>query len=315
MANLYLTHKCNRGCSFCFARKVLKEAGDNIDEILTIEEIRTLLNHFPKQLPEVGLLGGEPFLYPYFKEVLDLLWQYKIMPKVFTSATNPIPKGLNNIDLTTHPINFVVNIGTQNSYTEEKYKNLTDFFEKFNAVSSLSYTIFDLNANPSFLFEIIDKFQLRTRNIRVGVALPIYKGENQYINKKDYRQLGKFFVNFAQMAFKNQITLGMDCGFTACMFTPTEVGTLQRCGVNFSFCCGSAVDIGPKLEAWNCFPLFQLHHEKVLESKNMNELIVKFDNKMREYFNHKVGIFDECPNCKYFKRQICQGGCKSFKSI
>ena len=38
MANLYLTHKCNRGCPFCFARDVLKESG-RLDEILTIDEI------------------------------------------------------------------------------------------------------------------------------------------------------------------------------------------------------------------------------------------------------------------------------------
>lgn len=315
MANLYLTHKCNRGCSFCFARKVLKDGRGDVNEIMTVDEVRVLLEHFPKQFPELGLLGGEPFLYPYLKEVLDLLWRHNIVPKVFTSATNPMPESLKIIDIVTQPINFVVNIGTRDSYSDEKYKNLTDFFEKFHAVASLSYTIFDLNADPGFLFGIINRFRLQTRNIRVGVALPIYMGGNQYIDKKEYRQLGKFFVNFAQMASKQQVTLGMDCGFTACMFTPTEVGILQRCGVHFSFCCGAAVDIGPKLEAWNCFPLFQLHRENVLESKNMYELIAKFDKAMHEYFDHKVGIFDDCPDCKYFQRRICEGGCKSFKSI
>ena len=44
MANLYLTHKCNRGCPFCFARDVLKESG-RLDEILTIDEITRFLDH------------------------------------------------------------------------------------------------------------------------------------------------------------------------------------------------------------------------------------------------------------------------------
>ena len=73
MANLYLTHKCNRGCPFCFARKVLKESGGNIDEILTIEEVKTLITHFPNQFGEFGILGGEPFLYPHLGELLELL--------------------------------------------------------------------------------------------------------------------------------------------------------------------------------------------------------------------------------------------------
>jgi radical SAM protein with 4Fe4S-binding SPASM domain len=294
---------------------VLKESGGNVDELLSVDDIKLLLSHFPKQFREIGLLGGEPFLYPYLGEALELLWQQHIMPKIFTSATNPIPESLRGLDVMQHPLNFVVNVGTRDSYTDEKYKNLIDFFTKFHRVSSLSYTILDLEANPAFLFDIIDRFQLLTRSIRVGVALPIYKGGNRYIDKKDYKQLGKFMVKFARMAHERNALLGMDCGFTACMFTPAEVGALQRSGVRFSFTCGAAIDIGPGLKAWNCFPLFQLHKENVLESKNMDELIRKFDMNMNEYFYQTTGIFRECDDCKYLKRHICQGGCKSFKSI
>ena len=315
MANLYLTHKCNRGCPFCFARKVLKEGGGNIDEILTIEEVKTLINQFPNQFREFGILGGEPFLYPHLGELLELLWQNNIMPKIFTSATNPMPESIRNIDLLKIPVSFIVNIGTRDTYSDEKYNNLVQFFSKFNIVSSLSYTILDLNADTTFLFDVIDQFKLLTRSIRVGVALPIYKGGNQYVAKEQYKQLADFFVEFAQKAYDRSVLLGMDCGFVACMFTPTQIGALQRCGVNFSFVCGAAIDIGAKLKAWNCFPLFQLHRENVLEAKNVGELIHKFNTKMNEYFNNQIGIFEECRDCKYFKRRVCEGGCKSFKSI
>jgi hypothetical protein len=294
---------------------VLKESGGNVDELLTVNEIKTLLSHFPKQFSEIGVLGGEPFLYPYLGEALELLQQHNIAPKIFTSATNPLPKALRNMDIAQYPLHFVVNVGTKDSYTDEKYKNLIDFFAKFHAVSSLSYTILDLDANPSFLFDIMDGFQLLTRSVRVGVALPIYRGGNQYVEKKDYKKLGDFFVKFAGMAHERSVILGMDCGFTACMFTPREVGALQRSGVRFSFSCGVAVDIGPGLKAWNCFPLFQLHRENVLESKNIDELIRKFDTNMDDYFNHQTGIFPECDECKYYKRHVCEGGCKSFKSF
>ena len=280
MANLYLTHKCNRGCPFCFARKVLKESGGNIDEILTIEEVKTLIDHFPNQFREFGILGGEPFLYPHLGELLELLWQNNIAPKIFTSATNLLPYSLKNIDISKAPVNFIVNVGTRDTYCDEKYNNLVQFFSKFNVVSSLSYTILDLNADTTFLFDIIDQFKLLTRSIRVGVALPIYKGGNQYVEKKQYKELANFFIKFAQKASDSNVLLGMDCGFVACMFTPTQIGALQRCGVNFSFVCGAAIDIGPNLKTWNCFPLFQLHRENVLESKNIEKLIYKFNTKM-----------------------------------
>jgi hypothetical protein len=315
MANLYLTHKCNRGCPFCFARKALKDNGGNPDEMMTVDEIRTLLAHFPLQFRELGLLGGEPFLYPDLRAALDLLWQHNIVPKLFTSATNPVPESIRDVDIATHPLTFIVNVGVRDSYSDEKYRNLMDFFTEFHAVASLSYTIFDLEADPTFLFEIIDRYHLYTRAIRMGVALPLYKGGNQYIDKKDYRRLGQFVMRFAQAAHERNITLGMDCGFTACMFTTTEIGMLQRLGVRYMFSCGAAVDIGPGLKAWNCFPLFQLHREDVLESKNINELVRKFDAGMDDCFGHTTGIFPECGECKHFRRRTCQGGCKSFKSF
>jgi radical SAM protein with 4Fe4S-binding SPASM domain len=280
-----------------------------------VEEVKTLINHFPNQFHEFGILGGEPFLYPHLGELLELLWQNNIRPKIFTSATNPMPASIRNIDALNMPVKFIVNVDTRDTYSDGKYEHLVQFFSKFNAVSSLSYTILDLNADTTFLFDLIDRFKLLTRSIRVGVALPIYKGGNQYVAKEQYEQLAAFFVQFARDALARNVLLGMDCGFVACMFTPTQIGTLQRCGVNFSFMCGAAIDIGPKLKAWNCFPLFQLHHENVLESKDVGELVQKFNAKTDEYFNHTTGIFEECGDCKYYRRRVCEGGCKSFKSI
>ena len=315
MPNLYLTHKCTRGCSFCFARKVLADGGGDVNELLTVEEVERLLEHFSGQFPELGLLGGEPFLYPYLGEVLELLRQRKILPKIFTSATNPMPDCLAGLDTDKQPITFVVNVGTRDSYSDEKYRNLIAFFSKFKQNASLSFTLFDLEADFSFLFDIIEEFQLKTRWIRVGVALPIYKGGNQYIRKEDYREAGRYFTRLAQEAARRQIRLGMDCGFVACMFAPEELGVLQRCGVQMAFCCRIALDIGPKLDAWSCFPLFQLHHENVLESETMKVLVDKFDTHLVEYFDYKPGIFEACGMCKYYKRKVCEGGCKSFKSI
>jgi radical SAM protein with 4Fe4S-binding SPASM domain len=294
---------------------VLKESGGNIDELLTVDEVKTLLVHFPNQFREIGLLGGEPFLYPYLGEMLELLWQNNIMPKIFTSATNVLPECLQNIDVLKNPVSFIVNIGTRDSYNEEKYKNLDDFFKKFHISSSLSYTILDLDADTTFLFDVIDEYKLMTRSIRVGVALPIYNGGNQYVKREDYKKLGEFFINFAEKSSARSVILGMDCGFVACMFTPTQIGTLQRCGVRFSFACGAALDIGPKLKVWNCFPLFQLHQENALEAKNVNKLVWKFNKQTDKYFNNQTGIFAECAECKYFKRHVCEGGCKSFKSV
>jgi len=315
MANLYLTHKCKRVCPFCFARKVLK-AADDVNEVLTLEEIETFLNHFcASRLDQLGLLGGEPFQYPQLLEAILLLNKHHVHAKIFTSATDPLPEGLEDYDITCGNINFIVNVGDRSTYNDRQFANLEHFFDKFHMVSSLSYTVFDLEKdNPVFLFDMIDRYQL-VRNIRTGIALPIYKGGNQYIKLEDYKKAGEYFVRCAEQAGKRRITMSMDCGFQACMFNDAQIGHLTRLGSDINFMCGAALDIGPGLQAWNCFPLFQLGRVNALDACSLEELSIMLKKKLEESLGCQPGVLPECKYCDLFKRRLCEGGCKSFKSI
>ena len=314
MANLYLTHKCKRGCPFCFARKVLK-AADNVNEILTLEEIETFLNHFKGQLHDLGLLGGEPFQYPQLIKVIELLQRHRVHAKIFTSATDPLPEGLEDLDIGCGCVNFVVNVGDRDTYSERQYANLERFFDKFHSISALSYTIFDLEKdNPEFLFDMIDHYQL-VRNIRTGIALPIYKGGNQYIDLADYKKAGEYFVKCCERSVKRRITMSMDCGFQACMFNEQQMGHLLKLGAGIGFMCGAALDIGPGLQAWNCFPLFQLGRVNALDARNMEELKRMLNAKLEKILGSEKGVRTDCATCNLFRLKLCEGGCKSFKSV
>jgi organic radical activating enzyme len=314
MANLYLTHKCKRGCPFCFARKVLK-AADDVNEILTLEEIEKFLDHFKCEIRDIGLLGGEPFQYPRLIDVIELLKSRHIHAKIFTSATDPLPEGLEDFDNSCGHINFVVNVGDRSTYNDRQFANLEHFFSKFHMASALSYTIFDLEKdNPEFLFDMIDRYQL-VRNIRTGIALPIYKGGNQYIDLDEYKRAGEYFCKCSEQAAKRHITMSMDCGFQACMFDDKQIGRLTRLGAGIGFMCGAALDIGPGLQAWNCFPLFQLGRVNALDAKNMAELKDMLNAKLEETLGSQPGVRRECAVCDLFRRQLCEGGCKSFKSV
>lgn len=314
MANLYLTHKCKRGCPFCFARKVLK-AADNVNEVLTLEEIETFLNHFKGQINNIGLLGGEPFQYPQLRSVIELLKQHHVHAKIFTSATDPLPEGMEDFDISCGDINFVVNVGDRSTYNERQFAHLEHFFDKFHMVSALSYTIFDLEKdNPEFLFDMIDRYQL-VRNIRTGIALPIYKGGNQYIQLEDYKKAGAYFLQCCEQAGKRHITMSMDCGFQACMFNDAQIGRLIRLGSEIGFMCGAALDIGPGLQAWNCFPLFQLGRVNALDACSLEELKKMLNDKLEETLGDAPGVLPACKVCDLRRRGLCEGGCKSFKSV
>lgn len=315
MANLYLTHRCDRGCPFCFARKVLKESG-RIDEILTIDEIVRFLDHYGRETDGVGLLGGEPFLYPHFDELIGLLLKRKVFAKIFTSGTNPLPSSLAGCAPETllGKVAFVVNVGSRDTYTDDKYANLERLLRRFGPMCSLSFTIFDLAADPAYLFDLIDRFHLN-RDIRVGIALPIYNGGNKYIPKEEYKKAGDYFVETAKRAAERSISLSMDCGFIACMFTTEQIGALLARGTALNFVCGAAVDVGPGLKVWNCFPLFQLGKVDALDYPDMQSLREALGRQCAPSLAPGEGIFEECAGCDMRLKNYCQGGCKSFKSI
>lgn len=315
MANLYLTHKCRRGCPFCFARKVLAQSR-NVNEIMTVAEITQLLSHFKGQFNVLGLLGGEPFLYPHLKEIINLLWEEHIAVKIFTSATDPLPEALTGIttEQALGRMNFVVNVGTRDTYNDTQFRNLEKFFAKFAPLSTLSFTIFDLHADPTYLFDMIDKYGLN-RDIRVGIALPIYNGGNSYIPLEEYRNAGKYFTNAALIAAERRITLSMDCGFIACMFTTEQIGLLEQLGAHVQFSCGAALDIGPGLKAWNCFPLFQLGCINALDAKTLQELQEMLRNCDEKILGQDAAISQLCINCDMNRKGLCQKGCRSFKSL
>lgn len=315
MANLYLTHKCNRGCPFCFARDVLKESG-RLDEILTIDEITRFLDRYGRPTDVLGLLGGEPFLYQHFGELYNLLLERGIFAKVFTSGTNPLPAPLNEMTFkdVIGKLSFVVNVGTPDTYNERQYANLENLLTRFGPICSLSFTIFDLTADPTYLFNLIDRFHLN-RDIRVGIALPIFNGGNAYIEKEKYKEAGDYFIRTMKAAAKRQISLSMDCGFTGCMFTTEQIGAMLSRGAEINFMCGAAVDVGPGLKAWNCFPLFQLGKIDALEYPDIESLRDALVENTDAQLTDAPGIFAECAECEMRLRRLCEGGCKSFKSI
>ncbi|MBR6030423.1 MAG: radical SAM protein [Bacteroidaceae bacterium] len=313
MANLYLTHHCYRGCPFCFARKVLAQR-KNRDEILTMEDIIRLLDHYHNDFHTIGLLGGEPFLYPHLAEVIQLLHERHIMCKIFTSATDPMPKEVEVFPATMDYVNFVVNVGERSTYKEDQFQNLEHFFEKFHEVIALSFTIFDLNADPTFLFDMIDKYHL-SRSIRTGIALPIYQGGNKYIMPNEYKKAGEYFIRCVDQAAARQISMNMDCGFQACMFNDEQRGHLLRQGTQMEFVCGAAIDIGPGLQAWNCFPLFQLGYVNALDADNEENLTRLLHEQVAKEIGSEYGVRPKCKDCKFLACGLCQGGCRSFKSI
>ena len=103
---------------------------------------------------------------------------------------------------------------------------------------------------------------------------------------------------------------GLDCGFPMCMFENEDLGVILKSCSKSKFGCGPALDIGPELNVWPCFP-FSKH---IVGKLNDFE---KFED-LREACKHKINclskskyLHKKCRDCRYRLREQCAGGCKA----
>ena len=95
-----------------------------------------------------------------------------------------------------------------------------------------------------------------------------------------------------------------------CKFSDAQLGWMSRhCGGNNNFGCGPAVDIGPDMTVWSCFPLSSFHKRSIFEFDCLGD-IVNFYREMAQKVRIEVaGIFDECDSCWHRETERCNGGC------
>jgi organic radical activating enzyme len=84
---IYLTLRCNLKCDYCANKYYTSKTATSE---LTIEEWKRKIETFPYQIKQVQLTGGEPTLYPEFKELVEYLLSRKIFVIVYTNLTNDI---------------------------------------------------------------------------------------------------------------------------------------------------------------------------------------------------------------------------------
>jgi MoaA/NifB/PqqE/SkfB family radical SAM enzyme len=309
MANIFLTDQCDRGCKFCFA-KIGPWSKSYPSRALTLAEVREILEvkaFSPQQV--LGVVGGEPLSYPHLFEVMEMMKQKRIVTKIFTSGSCTPADGLERYK-EQMPLNFIVNIDSMDSYTPERRKNLERFLKTFGPITCVGFTLVDPERDLSFLLDYIRDYRM-LRYIRMGVALPIAGlTENEYIRRERYRDAGLRFMELARKAAAENISIGCDCGFVACMFEISEIGQLQRWGMKIQFVCGPAMDIGPELETWHCFPLSRMPRVSLRKYQSFERVrmaLQSMADQLRE--KHGPGIFTRCRECRYRKRGQCSGGC------
>jgi molybdenum cofactor biosynthesis enzyme MoaA len=123
--HIHLNMPCNQRCIMC------KPDGKHPKDTLPFDEFVAFFENIKPFAEHITLIGGEPLIYPWIDEVIDLLAQYEIAVTINTNATM-LDQELVAKLLDLHELNLKCSIDAATPATYFKIRG-TDMFERVKA--------------------------------------------------------------------------------------------------------------------------------------------------------------------------------------
>ena len=315
MANILITNVCNRSCPYCFAKEkvVLGDDGDAAGASAKGAPPYMSLEDFDKALAflkrsncrVVSLLGGEPTIHPQFDKILSRVSGSGLPLKLFSNGLmrDETVRRLVELDV---QVSVSVNVNEPGSSPVSEVAHVLRTLSALGHKASLSFNIYTLESDWSFLTGLILDHGLE-RAIRFGVAMPILGVKNTFLPLDQYREVGRRLAAFSDRCSEHDISVRLDCGFTACMFSHEEIGRMLCNGTDVTFRCASIIDIGTDLRVWSCFPLSGATNVRLDDFDSRQEIVEFYDKMFSAY--RRAGSLPSCIGCPQIRRQQCLGGC------
>lgn len=316
MANLMLNTYCNNDCPYCFAKHEVdldKKIG-NPNEEVSLDSVRYFIDFF-KNKKYVGLLGGEPTLHSRFIEIVNLFLKEGFYVNLFSnglynSIVSDFLSALGNAS-----VGIILNINEfclKDSRSELIHRNLSKLKSSKIKNITLSLNYYILNQNTDYIFDLAEKYGIRT--IRIGFSNPILGKKNHSISLEELKTQGDTIYLFLKKCVQNKLSFSIDCGsYIPCMFTDPQVKEMLLWSQNFSngICSlDGALDVGINLDIWRCFPLSDAKKGNLKNFKSESE-INSFLAKSFSHYHKRLFPLDECYDCNLGIKKLCGGGCLS----
>ena len=282
-----------------------RNKGENTE--ISLNNLNIVIKFLKKSgIPDFRMIGGEPTLHSRFKEIYNIISDNGFNVTIFTNGIFDKSK---RIFLSKKKnLNILLNVNHPKDYIKGIRDVVLRTIIELNEEIILGFNIYKIDFNPQFLLKLIEKYKIRQRKIRLGIANPILTGNNVYIDLKDHRKIANRIVDFSRQCNKLDIALSFDCGFILCAFTKEQLGELYyNVGSVPKFNCSAPIDVAPDLKLFYCFSLSDNSEEKLNDFKDIFEVKKHFDDKLKVL--KRIGGMERCFNCKHLKRQQCVGGC------
>ena len=309
MINLILTQVCNRQCRYCFARDMLKEGQSQGFQYMERELFEQALDLAVRsRATEIRFLGGEPTLHPQFIEFAQSALSLRLKLLVFSNGLIPSRPLEFLRSLEPKQVGLLINVNDEATYEPGEYTRLIERLGALGRKVTCGYNISQPDFDLEPIIRLIPKLGLYP-SVRLGVAHPILSSQNQFLRWEDSRTVARRIIEAARLADPLDIILGLDCGFTLCMFKDYYDDVINF-RLNFKSTCQPVLDLTPDGKMWYCLALWG--HPQALQIGSCPDL-QSFREQFESQFSavRNFGMLEDCPDCKFRRTGQCSGGCLS----
>ena len=258
--NFYINTKCNLICDYCYARKSLKW-----DKEIPFDKVLNALEKINSFLPNsfISFIGGEPTIYPNFKELLIESLKFKDLKfHFYTNGKKDLKKILNfknsekiKITLSLHKSLFYDNPKDLN-----KFKENINFLNSKNFDYHLTFVYFDDEKFTTFfdeLYKIIPKERIYLSFI------------HDFFSKKEFFLYKEKYLQFAQKYKVNRYDL-KDAKIKKCYYNEINLHYEKNLLYFISNSCLKKFIKYNSLKMINNKVLFNNHNLLILNKKRSN---------------------------------------------
>ncbi|WP_371805419.1 PqqD family peptide modification chaperone [Candidatus Lokiarchaeum ossiferum] len=306
-----ITTVCNHRCIFCYNQYQVFDANKN-QEYISFDKYKKIINKLVEmKVDHVILTGGEPFLHPEIKKIIDYAKSKNFSLSINTNATLLTPE-INEF-LATKRISLLVSMhGTDNLFNklvgmktfDKVKKNIINARNEYDLKITLQFV--PLKENYKQLDKVAEFGKKVGCYVQVGrYTDPCGTGENypeMGLSQQEYHAL---FKNIIKIKKELQIPIGLGNGIPFCMIDEESISNdilnlFNRCGCSLG---RSIWTLNPNGDIRGC-PQLNVNIGNIL-TNTLDELTLELDKR----YNSQLIVPTICQNCEI--QILCSGGCRA----
>lgn len=300
-----LTYRCNLGCSYCYAKALIKKFSD-----ISPEDFGKALDWISKDgFKDITFCGGEPTFHPEFRKILEVLKEKNCTAKLLTNGL--FDESLIDV-LEKSSVHTIVLNYNPFDYDKKQEMIINKNLERLKMSSLkkiLRYNVY----TPEMRDLYIDTYKKYNFGMLVMcLTIPGTEGSNVYINHDSFAKYAQNLVEYIGRCKREGIKIFLEDSLPFCAFTREQRFFLKKASNFFSVCnTTNNFVINPDLTAFPCVAL-HIQTPNVL-SFNDIEHMQEYWKDMIKKLRWETHAFENCKSCIYYKRKCCQGPCLTHK--